>query len=125
MFKIILIVGTGGFLGTISRFLVSKYFQQVWTSYLPYGTLVVNVTGCLLIGILYGLSARHTVHGGDWKLFFTVGFCGAFTTFSAFTIENIIMLKDQEYLRALLNISVSLILGFGATVLGFFISKSV
>lgn len=125
MLKTLIIVGTGGFLGTISRFLVSKYFQQFWTSYLPYGTLVVNVAGCLLIGILYGLSVRHAVHGGDWKLFFTVGFCGAFTTFSAFTIENIIMLKDQEYFRVLLYISASLILGFGATILGFFISKSV
>lgn len=125
MIKTMLIVGTGGFLGTISRFLLSRYIQQLWPSYIPYGTLIVNVLGCFLIGVLYGISERTQMFGSEWRFFLTVGFCGAFTTFSTFTNENMILLRDQEYFLSFLYIALSLILGLGATFTGHIFTKSI
>jgi len=123
MFKIILIIGSGSFIGGVARFLLTKYVQSGLISSFPYGTFLVNISGCLLIGILYGLSERQVLISSEWKLFLTVGLCGGFTTFSAFSNENVMLLKDGNFLYAALYASLSVFIGLMATWLGSIITR--
>ncbi len=118
MFRLILIVGTGGFLGTVSRFLASRYIQNHILSGFPYGTFLINVLGCFLIGVFFGLSEKGDIMSSDWRMFLTVGFCGGFTTFSTFANENIALLRDGNFLFFALYTSLSLFLGLIATYFG-------
>jgi CrcB protein len=118
MIKLILIAGTGGFFGTVARFLASRYFQNLFLSSFPFGTFIVNITGCLLIGIFYGLAEKGDIPGPEWRMFLTVGFCGGFTTFSAFAGENITLLKNGDFLYFAVYTSLSVFLGLMATYLG-------
>jgi fluoride exporter len=118
MLKLILIAGSGGFLGTVARYLSSRYIQALFLSSFPFGTFLVNTLGCLLIGIFYGISQKGGVLSSEWILFLTVGFCGGFTTFSAFAGENLAMLRDGNILYFALYTSLSVFLGILATFLG-------
>ena len=124
MIKLLLLVGTGGFLGTISRFLTSRYFAVYFPSSFPWGTFTVNILGSLLIGLIYGIAEKGDFLNTEWRLFLTVGFCGGFTTFSAFAVENIAMLRDAEYFNFFLYTGSSIILGLFATFLGIIIIKA-
>jgi fluoride exporter len=123
MIKSLLFIGTGGFLGSISRFLASRYFQNNFPSAFPIGTFFVNITGCLLIGLIYGFSERSSLLTPGWKLFLTVGFCGGFTTFSTFANENLALLRDGEFLHFFLYTGLSVFLGITATFFGVLITK--
>lgn len=123
MLKTLLIIGSGGFLGSVSRFLVSKYVHVFWPTYFPLGTLLVNISGCFLIGLIYGMSERTNLFNSDLRLFLTIGFCGGFTTFSTFANENITLLRDSEYFYFILYTSLSVILGLSATFIGNLIIK--
>jgi fluoride exporter len=123
MIKSLLFIGTGGFLGSISRFLASKYLQNNFPSAFPIGTFFVNITGCLLIGLIYGFSERSSLLSPGWKLFLTVGFCGGFTTFSTFANENLALLRDGEFFHFLLYTGLSVFLGIAATFFGVMITK--
>jgi len=81
MFRLILIVGAGGFLGTVSRFLASRYIQNHILSAFPYGTFLVNVLGCFLIGVFFGLSEKGDIMNSDWRMFLIVVFCGVLLLF--------------------------------------------
>jgi CrcB protein len=118
MIKLIMIAGAGGFLGTVARFFTSRYFQNLFLSSFPFGTFIVNITGCLLIGIFYGLAEKGDILGPEWRMFLTVGFCGGFTTFSAFAGENIALLKDGNFFYFALYTSLSVFLGLMATYFG-------
>ncbi|MEI7897967.1 MAG: fluoride efflux transporter CrcB [bacterium] len=118
MLKLIMIAGTGGFLGTVSRFLASRYFQNLFLSAFPFGTFIVNITGCLLIGVFFGLSQKGDFLSPEWRMFLTVGFCGGFTTFSAFAVENVTLLKDGDFFYFALYTGLSVFLGLLATYLG-------
>ena len=97
MIKTLLLVGTGGFLGSISRFLASRFIQENFPQAFPLGTFLVNITGCFLIGLIYGFSERSSLLTSGWKMFLAVGFCGGFTTFSTFANENLALLRDGEF----------------------------
>ena len=123
MLKSILIVGIGGFIGTVARFLISRYFQFNITSVFPWGTFIINITGCLLIGIIYGLSEKSDALSPEIRLFLTVGICGGFTTFSTFSNDAFMLVREQEWIRFALYASLSLFIGLMAVYLGRFIVK--
>ena len=86
MLRLILIVGTGSFIGGAARFLASRFFQNLTISSFPLGTFLVNIIGCFLIGVFYGLTERGNLLNDELRIFLTVGLCGGFTTFSTFII---------------------------------------
>lgn len=123
MVKSILIVGLGGFIGTVARFLISRYFQVNFTSVFPWSTFVVNIVGCLLIGIIYGISEKGQVLSPEIRLFLTVGICGGFTTFSTFSNDAFILIREQEWFRFALYTSLSVFIGLMAVYIGRLIIK--
>ncbi|MFR5871980.1 MAG: fluoride efflux transporter FluC [Alistipes sp.] len=82
MLRTLLFIGMGSFIGGIARFLLARWVQGGTGSSFPFGTLAVNVLGCLAIGLLYGIFERGNLMNPDLRLFLTVGLCGGFTTFS-------------------------------------------
>ncbi len=123
MVKSVVIVGLGGFIGTVARFLISRYFQVHVNSVFPWGTFMVNIAGCLLIGFLLGISEKGEFFTPDIRLFFTVGICGGFTTFSTFSNDALMLAKEQDWIRFLLYTSLSFFLGLVAVYAGRIISK--
>ncbi len=125
MIKTLLIAGIGGFIGTIMRFLVSRYFQENTISLFPWGTFTVNLVGSLLIGIFFGLSERGNFLSPDVRIFLTVGICGGFTTFSSLANDAFVLLQEREWLRLSLYTSLSFFLGLLAVYGGRLIVKSI
>jgi fluoride exporter len=123
MIKTLLLVGTGGFLGSVSRFLASRILQDNFPSAFPFGTFLVNISGCFLIGLIYGISEKSSLLTTGWKLFLAVGFCGGFTTFSTFANENLALLRDSEFFYFSLYTGLSVLLGITATFLGVLLTK--
>jgi len=123
MIKTLLLVGAGGFLGSISRFLASRLIQSNLPSAFPFGTFFVNITGCLLIGIIYGFSDRSSLLTPGWKMFLAAGFCGGFTTFSTFANENLALLRDGNFFHFAIYTGLSVFLGITATFFGVLITK--
>lgn len=120
MHKIIL-VGAGGFIGSVLRYLISGYIQNLPQSVIfPYGTFVVNVTGCFLIGMFSHLIESQAGITAEIRLLLMVGLLGSFTTYSTFSNETINLLRDQRLSLALLNIGIHIMLGLVAVLLGRF-----
>ena len=116
-------IGTGGFLGSIARYLISRYFQNLLLSSYPWGTFVANILGCLLIGIFYGIFTRSAYLSAEWRLFLTVGFCGGFTTFSTFANENFLLIKEGDFYYFMLYTGLSIFLGIIAVFIGNLVTK--
>lgn len=115
MIKSLMIVGLGGAAGSMLRFVIQKAIN---TSYFPYGTLLVNVIGCFLIGLLPAVLGRHSINEA-LRLLLMTGFCGGFTTFSAFTYESIQLLNSQKWFLFFGYIAASVVLGLAATFTGY------
>jgi len=123
MLKQLLLIGTGGFIGSVARYLVSRLNTRIdWLS-IPIGTLTVNVLGSLLIGFLIGISEKSPILTVEWRMFLMVGLCGGFTTFSSFSGENLVLLKNGQILPLLLYTGLSIFLGFIAVYLGYISTK--
>lgn len=89
MVKSLLIAGFGGFVGTVFRFLITRYIQGSYISVFPWGTFIVNISGSFLIGIFLGISEKRNFMSPEWRIFLTVGICGGFTTFLSLTTKTV------------------------------------
>jgi len=123
MFKLMLFVGLGGFLGSASRYLSQQYLLKLLPITFPIGTFAINMTGCFLIGLIYGLAERGSLETLQWRLFLASGFCGGFTTFSAFSFEILELVKEGQYFQVGLYVSLSVVMGLLATFLGMILTK--
>ncbi len=120
--KIILAIGTGSFIGGVLRYLISQFVQTKFLSTFPFGTLTVNIIGCFLIGLVFGLTDRGNLTQ-EWRLFLATGLIGGFTTFSAFSNETVGLLRDGQLWYASAYILSSVIIGLLATFIGITIIK--
>jgi CrcB protein len=110
MIKSLLLVGIGGGLGSILRYSISLFVQRYYNDHFPVATLVVNFIGCLLIGVLIALLGRSVAMQSEIKLLLITGFCGGFTTFSAFASENIQLFQSGQINTAMVYILLSVVL---------------
>ncbi len=122
MIKQLLYVGIGGGIGSIMRYLASVYMLRKYPFDYPLATFAVNITGCLLIGFLIGLSERYAFLDKDMKLLLVTGFCGGYTTFSTFSLENMRLLESHNYISMALYIILSVVVGIAATWFGHYLS---
>lgn len=122
MVKEILLVGIGGALGSILRYGTGQLIHKNFPGKFPLATLCINVIGCLLIGILMAYFLKHQTEQA-WKLFFVTGFCGGYTTFSAFAAENIALIQHGQLTSALLYIGLSVVFGLLAVCGGILIFR--
>lgn len=115
-----MLIGTGGFIGSIFRYLLSGWVQQLSKSVqFPFGTLAVNIVGCALVGFLAHLADQRGVVSAETRVFLTVGILGGFTTFSAFGNETMNLLRDGELTLAFGNIIGHTVLGLAAVWAGY------
>jgi CrcB protein len=104
-------LGIGSLAGGYSRYILTGTIHKFFSPTFPYGTLIVNLTGCFLIGLFHSLAENKLMLGPQGRIFLMTGFCGAFTTFSAFILENILLVKNGDWARAAFYIGGSVILG--------------
>lgn len=123
LMRLILLVGLGSFIGGVCRYLLSMLVQSKSSSAFPFGTLVVNLIGCLLIGILFGIFDRTHV-SNEWRLLLVTGILGGFTTFSAFSGETYNLIKTGNPGYAILYVTLSVVCGISLTFLGAWIIKT-
>lgn len=123
LLKQMALVAIGGGAGSVLRFLAQKWISLGPLPKFPIGTMTVNVLGCLLIGLLFGWFSKNPVTAPDWKLFLMTGLCGGFTTFSAFTLESMVLLESSRWTSFLLYVCGSVILGTLATGAGYWFTK--
>ena len=121
----ILLVGVGGFAGSVARYLVSALLATWTASTFPFATFAVNIVGCFLIGMIAIFADRAGIVSPALRLLLAVGFCGVFTTFSAFSIESVGLLEKGEYFYVSIYIALSVILGILATVLGMALARAI
>ena len=119
----IICVGCGGFLGAISRYIISIYTSKQFLFKISLGTLIVNVLGGFLIGLIMELTIKNNFISPQLKLFLTTGIMGGLTTFSTFSYETIVLIKEGNILLAILNILLNLILSLLGVVLGNIVIK--
>jgi CrcB protein len=119
-----LLVGVGGFLGAILRYLVSGFvYQALHEPLFPYGTLFVNALGCAFLGLAAGVAEGRGLLSAEARVFLFIGFLGSFTTFSTFGYETLRLAKDGEFLLALGNVGGQVILGLGGVWAGDALAK--
>jgi len=119
----ILIVGLGGFAGSVLRYLISVYSLQFYAGKFPLATLLVNVIGSILIGLAYGFAERFDWMSPSMRLLIATGFCGGFTTFSAFAFENVKLLQNNEYGLFAGYVVLSVVVCIGGAVIGLLVSR--
>jgi fluoride exporter len=125
MLRTILIVGTGGFIGSVMRYLVQFYVEKGMSSTFPMGTLIANIVGSFIIGIVFALAEKGNLMSSEWRIFLTVGICGGFTTFSAFAYNNFTMIKEHSYGQLLFNLGGNIFLGILAVYLGIVLIRAI
>ena len=120
--KNVLAVGAGSFIGGSARYLVGLMMKGIGKGF-PWATLTVNLVGCFLIGLLWGVFSKNGTEGSNWALFLTVGLCGGFTTFSTFSKEALIMLQGGNIWGFAGYVAISVIVGIALVALGYSIVR--
>lgn len=122
--KEIMVIGVGGFIGAVLRYWVSGWVQRLMASPFPYGTLAVNGFGSFCLGLLAGL-AEQSIIPPEWRIFVGIGVLGAFTTFSTFSYETLMLMRTGSFTGAFLNIAISIALGLVLMYAGFWTGQMV
>ncbi len=120
----LLFVAIGSMFGGVSRYWLSGIIQKNAHTLFPLGVLSVNIIGCFIIGLLAGLSVHTNLLTQNHRLFLIIGFCGSFTTFSSFSLDNLKLVTTKAYFLFSLNIGLSVILGLLATWLGYYLMQT-
>jgi CrcB protein len=120
--RILLLIGTGSFIGGVLRYSLSQFIQTKFLSAFPFGTLGVNIIGCFTIGLVFALSER-TNMSPEMRMFLATGICGGFTTFSAFSNETFSLMRDGQFFYASAYITSSVLFGVLATFFGYSLLK--
>lgn len=118
-----LLIGAGGFIGSVLRYWTSVNAYKIFGEEFPYGTFVVNTLGCLLIGFIAEISENRFLVSPEIRIFLMIGFLGGYTTFSTFGYETFVLLQDKDYLTAFLNILLSVAICLASVWIGTLIAK--
>lgn len=123
MLKTILIIALAGAIGSVLRFLTSLLVNKFWSNHFPLATFLTNVLGCFMVGYFFGILDKLQLTNSDLKGLLITGFCGGFTTFSAFGLEGVSLFQNQNATIAILYIGMSITLGLLAVSYGLFVAK--
>ena len=124
MMKFVYLI-VGGATGTIARYVLSGSTYWIFGSKFPYGTVIVNLTGCFILGFLASFSEKKILLDVNLRLLLMVGFCGAFTTFSTFIFETANLIKAGEAMQAFLNVLLSVVIGFIVLRMGILLGEMI
>jgi CrcB protein len=123
MLKTLLLVGLGGGIGSVLRYLTSATINKFYGSTFPLATFVVNVVGCFIFGLLFAYFSKHAEQSEQLRFFLITGFCGGYTTFSTFSAENFHLIESGNYFIPAINITVSVLFGILAVFIGMVLVK--
>ena len=122
--RAVILIAVAGAAGAVSRYGVGLWAQRQLGSHFAFGTLIVNVLGCLLLGLVLEMESQTEWVGTSWRLFLAIGFMGAFTTFSTFGFETLKFMQAGNHQLAMLNVAANLILGLLAVWLGWMLARA-
>ena len=123
MLKTIVFIAFGGAIGTVLRYLISIFINKYWSQQFPLATFLTNIFGCFLMGLFIGYLDKNNLNHSELKWFLITGFCGGFTTFSAFGYENFSLIQQQNSFLSILYIGASIFLGVLSVWVGLFMNK--
>ncbi len=116
-------VAAGGAIGSAGRYLLAGLVHRFTSAYFPYGTFAVNVVGCLLFGLIFGLTEQRFQISPTVRAFLLIGVLGGFTTFSSYAFESFQLIRDAQYLRASVNMAGQVVLGLASFWLGYLANR--
>jgi CrcB protein len=123
MIKEILLVGLGGGVGSVLRYFSAVCSNKICHTVFPAGTFFVNILGCFMIGLLIGFLDHRQILDENYRLLFVTGFCGGFTTFSAFSVESLRLFESGHTLSGILYVMASVLIGIAVVWLGIWLLK--